>query len=125
MKPGKSRIENGNQRRIRLLSEFPDDGSILSTTSETPPEDVAAFFEMCRAGNISGEPFMGDLGRIASMEGMRLTESGREYLAKLQKEESLNTSVGLLKEHRWSIYKWCLSTIGGGVVGYCLRALME
>jgi hypothetical protein len=120
-----SRTESPESRYIRLLSQFPADGAPLFTNENDSKEDVAGFAELLRGGFIDGCAIEDEVGRVFQIANMTITISGRTLLAELERKRSLQTSVGIIKEGRWGFYKWFLSSVGGGVIGYMIRYYTE
>lgn len=120
-----NRTESAESRYIRLLSAFPADGCPLFTNEEDSSEDVAAFSELLKSGFIDGCPIEDEVGKVFQVANMTLTVRGRLLLADLEKKASLRTSLGIIRENRWGFYRWFLSTVGGGLVGYLLRYCTE
>jgi hypothetical protein len=123
--PKGGRIENTESRYIRLLSQFPIDGAPLFTNEDDSKEDIAGFAELLRGGFIDGCPIEDEVGRVLQIANMTITTPGRALLADLERKRSLQTSVGIIKEGRWGFYRWFLSSVGGGVIGYMIRYYTE
>jgi hypothetical protein len=119
-----NRKETATKRYIRLLSQLAEATAAMHTTRDEPRMDVIAFDELVESGFIKGMPLRDSTNFLQGVDDMRITVPGRLFLEELQEKESLKTSWGLIKKHRFSAYKWFFGIGSGGVMGFYLREIV-
>jgi hypothetical protein len=112
-------MENKVKQQIRLLrmvDECPPHGAV--TAAKDDP-DWPFLIKWLRSGIIEGRCGVGEDGDM--FMGVSLSPDGRSLLASLEGQ----TSVGIIKNSRFGVYKWFFSTLGGAAIGYMIRLFTE
>lgn len=118
--------ETAKQRYIRLLTPLAEaDCPKFTGGSDFPLSDLMVLDELLRAGVIAGTRRGDEKNRPAEFYDVRITVQGRLFLEGIQKEEEAKTTVGFLKQNRWSIYKEAFKWVSGIAIGFCLKWLTE
>ena len=109
------KAESHEQRVIRLLSMLAEAVEPVSCDETWSRDDLAAAEELESGGFISAVITRMLQGQIASIDCMKIKPSGRAYLAELKKQATADTSVGFIKEHRFSFYRWFFGIVAAVV----------
>jgi hypothetical protein len=123
-----NRTETADQRFIRLLSILAKADEPMSSDETWLLVDIRALAELAAGGFISaGDVVRDECGKPCAICCVEITPSGRAYLAELQHEAESRTSIGFIKEHRFSFYKWFFwivaAVVGTVIGGYILWRL--
>jgi hypothetical protein len=117
-------LSNGNRTKtrlqtvIRLLTLLAGAGAPVSSDKTWLPSDIAVMEELETGGYISaGDVARGEQGQVVGIVGMRINPRGRAYLSELQKQAAADSSVGFIKNHRFSFYKRVFGIVGTVVAG--------
>ncbi len=110
--------ETTDERFIRLLNDLSQSPNALSTNENTTCEDLRALDELLTGDYITAGDSVREGGQVCVIVCMRINPQGRTYLAELQQKAGANTSVGFIKEHRFSFYKWFFGIVAAIIVGY-------
>jgi hypothetical protein len=116
----RNQTETHDERLIRLLTLLAEAVAPVSTDETWLLVDLAALAELENAGFISAGIIPNATGQVCAIACMSITLRGREYLAELQQKAATRTSVGFVKEHRFSFYKWFFGIIAAIIAGYAL-----
>ena len=115
--------ETATQRYIRLLKQLAEADGPLFTNDEDTRTDIMGFEELLRQDCITGSRSSDHMDRVTNVCNMRITVSGRRQLEQMQRDEEANTSIGLIKQNRFAIYKWIFEMMSAVIAGYALRWL--
>ena len=108
-------METAEQKFIRLLTRLTQESDIDEIT---PDEDLRALKELYDGGFISASEVQGEVGGVCIMNDVRITPQGRAHLMHLKRQAGLGTSVGFIKEHGFSFYKWFFGIVATIIAGY-------
>ncbi|HTB83069.1 MAG TPA: hypothetical protein VK742_05390 [Candidatus Sulfotelmatobacter sp.] len=113
--------ETHEQAVIRLLTLLADSVEPVSSDETWLLTDIAVLAELATAGFVSaGDIVRAGQGQIVAIVCVQINPSGRQYLAELQKQAEVKTSIGFVKEHRFAFYKWFFGIVGPVIAGLVL-----
>ncbi|MGZ4963012.1 MAG: hypothetical protein ACXWDN_02995 [Limisphaerales bacterium] len=117
--------ETANQRYIRLLKQLAEASEQHFTNENDSHEDLLGFEELLNDGYITGSRTGDEMNCVTHIHGMRITVVGRQLLADLQRKEEGNTSIGLIRQNRFAVYKTLIVFILGIIAGLLGTALKD
>lgn len=117
--------ETANQRYVRLLQQLADATGPLFSQPDEPGQDMLAFEELAEGDYMTGTATRDEKGRVAVIGNMRITVRGRGLLEELKHKAEANTSLGMIRQNRFTAYKSIFQIAGGVIGGFLLKALIE
>jgi len=64
-------------------------------------------------------------GCVMHISSVRITVQGRLFLEELEKKQEARTSLGLIKQNRWAVYKWVFAFVAGIAGGLASKYLID
>jgi hypothetical protein len=113
------RNETVESRFIRLLTILSKADGPVSTDENTSGDDLRALTELYLGRYISTTDLGRDtVGQVCYLINMEIKPSGRAHLDELNKKAEAKTSIGLIKQNRFPIYKWFFAILATIIAGY-------
>lgn len=115
--------ETARQRYIRLLRILAEYDIANFSTPAVPAKDLLALNALLSENFISGGLSKNSDGFPVNFSGVSITIKGMLFLEDMEQREEAKTSIGLVKQNRFAIYKWVFGIIAGVIVGYLLASI--
>jgi len=116
-------METHQQTVIRLLTLLAETEGPVSSDETWILSDLDRLAELAEGGFISVGEIVSNQSGPCAIVFMRINPSGRAFLADMQEKAARDTSIGIIKKHRFAFYKWFFAAVTTILTGYILWRL--
>jgi hypothetical protein len=115
--------ETARQRYIRLLRFLAEADIAYLAAPSVPHKDLLVLKALLNEDFISGQMIENGSGLPVIFSNTSITVKGMLFLEDLEHREEAKTSLGLVRQNKFAIYKWVFGVIAGVIVGYLLATI--